>query len=106
MTPRIPPSWRLALLLGLLEPGLAYLAETVGLTRTAATSGALISGLESAFVVLLAIFVLKERPRGWTVLATGLAFGGLVALEGGSPFRGSGLGDLLVAAGVPPAAAR
>jgi drug/metabolite transporter (DMT)-like permease len=101
---RIPPSWRLALLLGLLEPGLAYLAETVGLTRTAASSGALIAGLESAFVVLLAVFVLRERPRGWTVLATGLAFGGLVALEGGSPFRGSGLGDLLVAAGVLSAA--
>ena len=101
---RIPRSWRLALLLGLLEPGLAYLAETVGLTRTAASSGSLIAGLESAFVVLLAIVVLRERPRGWTVLATALAFGGLVVLEGGSPLRGSGLGDLLVAAGVLSAA--
>jgi drug/metabolite transporter (DMT)-like permease len=101
---RIPRSWRLALLLGLLEPGLAYLPETVGLTRTTASSGSLISGLESAFVVLLALLVLRERPRGWTVLATGLAFGGLVVLEGGSPFRGSGLGDLLVAAGVLSAA--
>jgi O-acetylserine/cysteine efflux transporter len=100
----LPRSWRLALLLGVLEPGLAYVAMTEGLSRTSASNGSLIAGLESAFVVLLAAVVLRERPGGWTVIATVLAFSGLVVLEGGSPFRGSGLGDLLVAAGVLSAA--
>jgi drug/metabolite transporter (DMT)-like permease len=100
----VPRSWRVALLLGVMEPGLAYLAETEGLARTSASSGSLIAGLESAFVVLLAFVVLRERPGGWTVLASALAFGGLVVLEGGNPFSGSGLGDLLVAAGVLSAA--
>lgn len=41
-------------LLGLLELALAYLGETFGLSMTSATDGAIISGLESALVVILA----------------------------------------------------
>lgn len=44
---RPPASWRVAALLGLLEPALAYLGDTVGLSHTAAVDGSIISGLES-----------------------------------------------------------
>jgi drug/metabolite transporter (DMT)-like permease len=40
---RPPPSWPAAVLLGLLEPALAYLGETFGLSMTSATDGAIIS---------------------------------------------------------------
>ncbi len=97
---RPPASWRLAVCLGLLEPGFAYLAETFGLAHTTAAAASIVSGLESAFVVVLAGFVLGERVRKPTVAAVGLAFAGLVVLQGGDPLGGSGLGDLYVALGV------
>ena len=43
---RPPPSWPVAVLLGLLEPALAYLGDTFGLSLTSAADGAIISGLE------------------------------------------------------------
>jgi len=102
---RLPRSWRLAVVLGLLEPGGAYLAETVGLSKTSAAAGAIACGLESAFVVVLAALVLKERITSTTAAAVLLAFAGLVVLQGGNPLGGSGLGDLYVAAGVLSASA-
>ena len=102
---RLPQSWKLAVVLGLLEPGGAYLAETVGLSRTSAAAGAIVSGLESAFVIVLAALVLKERITRTTAAAVLLAFAGLVVLQGGNPLGGSGLGDLYVAAGVLSASA-
>src|SRR5262249_36616578 len=50
---RPPRRWWLPVLLGLLEPAVAYLAETAGLSMTSAVSGAVITGLESALVVTL-----------------------------------------------------
>ena len=102
---RLPCSWKLAVILGLLEPGGAYLAQTVGLSRTSAAAGAIVCGLESAFVVVLAALVLKERITRSTAAAVLLAFAGLVVLQGGNPLGGSGLGDLYVAAGVLSASA-
>jgi O-acetylserine/cysteine efflux transporter len=102
---RLPRSWKLAVVLGLLEPGGAYLAETVGLSHTSAAAGAIVCGLESAFVVVLAAMVLKERITRATAAAVLLAFAGLVVLQGGNPLGGSGLGDLYVAAGVLSASA-
>lgn len=55
-----PPSWPAAVLLGLLEPPLAYLGETFGLSMTSAIDGAIISGLGSTLVVILAALVLGE----------------------------------------------
>jgi len=57
---RPPPSWPIAVLLGLLEPALAYLGDTFGLSLTSAADGAIISGLESALVIILAALVLGE----------------------------------------------
>jgi O-acetylserine/cysteine efflux transporter len=96
---RPPPSWRAALLLGLLEPALAYLGDTVGLARTSAADGAIISGLESALVVILAALVLGEAISRAAALAIALGLGGLVVMAGGSGHR-TAVGDLCVAGGV------
>jgi O-acetylserine/cysteine efflux transporter len=96
---RRPASWRVAVLLGLLEPALAYLADTIGLSHTAAVNGSIISGLESGVVIVLAAVLLGERVTRAALVAIVLALGGLVVIagEGG---RGTALGDLCVTAGV------
>jgi O-acetylserine/cysteine efflux transporter len=96
---RPPASWRVALLLGLLEPALAYLGDTVGLSHTDAVDGSIISGLESGLVVVLAAVLLGEAVTRTAVVAVVLALGGLIVIagEGGS---GSAIGDLCVTAGV------
>ena len=88
---RPPPPWRRALLLGL--------------ARTSAANGALLSGLESVFIVLLAAAFLRERITGRIAVAVALALIGVIALEGPGAFSGAGVGDLLVLAGVLSAAA-
>ena len=102
---RAPRSWLLPVVLGLLEPGITDLGETFGLSKTSAADGALVCGLESAFVVLLAAFYLKERITRTTAFAVILAFVGLLVLQGGDPLGGVGVGDLYVALGVLSAAA-
>ena len=102
---RPPLPWRRAVLLGLLEPALAYAGDLLGLARTSAANGALLSGLESVFIVLLAAVFLRERITGRIAAALGLALAGVAILEGTGSFAGAGLGDLLVLAGVLSAAA-
>jgi O-acetylserine/cysteine efflux transporter len=102
---RPPPPWRRAVLLGLFEPALAYAGDLLGLARTSAANGALLSGLESVFIVLLAAVFLRERITGRITVALALALAGVAALEGTGSFAGAGLGDLLVLAGVLSAAA-
>lgn len=96
---RPPPSWPVAVLLGLLEPALAYLGDTFGLSLTSATDGAIISGLESALVVILAALVLGEAISRAAVLAIALGLGGLVVLTSGGG-RSTATGDLLIAGGL------
>jgi O-acetylserine/cysteine efflux transporter len=91
--------------MGLCEPALAYVSETVGLTRTTATDGALIQGLECVFVVVLAALILREPINRAVAVAIGLATIGLVVLEGGGGLAGPGLGDGLVLFGALCAAA-
>jgi EamA-like transporter family len=79
---RPPPSWPAAVLLGLLEPALAYLGETFGLSMTSATDGAIISGLESALVVILAALVLGEAISRAGIVAVVACLAGLVVLTG------------------------
>src|ERR1700723_862270 len=102
---RRPPPWRRAGLLGLFEPALAYAGDLLGLARTSASNGALLSGLESTFIVLLAAVFLRERITGRITVALTLALAGVAALEATGSFTGAGLGDLLVLAGVLSAAA-
>jgi len=99
-----PPPWRRAVLLGLFEPALAYAGDLLGLARTSAANGALLSGLESVFIVLLAAVFLRERITGRITVALALALAGVATLEGTGSFTGAGLGDLLVLAGVLSAA--
>lgn len=96
---------RRVIVLGLLEPGLAYLLFSLGLKLTTASNAALMSGLECGFVVVLAALFLHERA-GWSVIAgVLLAVVGLVVLEGGAGDLGApGFGDLLMAAGALSAA--
>jgi O-acetylserine/cysteine efflux transporter len=99
---RPPRSWWLPAVLGLLEPALAYLGDTFGLSLTSAVHGAVIGGLESGLVVLLAAVLLRETVTRPTVLAIGIALAGLAVLAGVGAGAGGGTaaGDLLVAGGV------
>jgi O-acetylserine/cysteine efflux transporter len=96
---RPPRTWWLPVLLGLLEPALAYLGDTSGLSRTSAVDGSILSGLEPALVVVLAVLLLGEIVTRPAILAVALALGGLVALAGAGPSHSASLGDLYVAAG-------
>jgi drug/metabolite transporter (DMT)-like permease len=100
-----PLPWRRAVLLGLFEPALAYVGDLTGLARTSAANGALLSGLESVFIVLLAAVFLRERITGRITVALVLALAGVATLEGTGSFARAGLGDLLVLTGVLSAAA-
>jgi O-acetylserine/cysteine efflux transporter len=99
---RPPGSWWLPALLGLLEPALAYLGDTFGLSVTSAVHGAVINGLESGLVVLLAAVLLRETVTRSAILAIVLALGGLAVLAGAGAGAdgGTAAGDLLVAGGV------
>ena len=99
---RPPNSWWLPAVLGLLEPALAYLGDTFGLSLTSAVHGAVINGLESALVVLLAAVLLRETVTRPAILAVVVALGGLAVLAGVGTGGGGGTaaGDLLVAGGV------
>ncbi len=91
-------------MLGLLEPALAYVAETFGLDRTSAANASLIFGLESTLVVILAAIFLHERitaPLGLSVVA-GLL--GLAAVEGIATLSAPRPGDGLILAGAVSAA--
>jgi drug/metabolite transporter (DMT)-like permease len=99
-----PAQWRLPLVLGLLEPALAYIADTVGLSRTSAANASVIIGLESTFVVLLAAVFLRERITRNLTLAVVAGLVGLVALEQVSWLTGPGMGDVLVLGGALSAA--
>src|SRR3984957_17312700 len=101
---RPPPPWRRAVLLGLFEPALAYAGDLTGLARTSAANGALLSGLESVFIVLLAAVFLHERITVRITVALALALAGVATLEGPGTFTGAGLRHLLVLAGVLSAA--
>jgi len=99
---RTPRSWWLPAVLGLLEPALAYLGDTFGLSLTSAVHGAVINGLESGLVVLLAAMLLRETVTRPAILAIVVALGGLAVLAGVGTGGdgGTAAGDLLVAGGV------
>ena len=63
--------------------------------------GAVISGLESALVILLAAVLLRESVTRPAILAIVIALGGLAVLAGVGTGAGGGTaaGDLLVAGG-------
>jgi O-acetylserine/cysteine efflux transporter len=97
---RRPRTWLLPVLLGLLEPALAYLGDTAGLSRTSAVDGSILSGLEPALVVVLAALLLGELVTRSVILAVLLAFSGLAVLAGAGRSHSASIGDLYVAGGI------
>jgi drug/metabolite transporter (DMT)-like permease len=92
--------WRPSVVLGALEPGLAYILVNLGLQRTTAAAGSMLLALESVFIAGLGWLLLRERvrTRETYALTLGLAGAALVALAetGGA---GSWSGDALVVLG-------
>jgi drug/metabolite transporter (DMT)-like permease len=88
------------MLLGILEPGLAFLLFDIGIAHTAATDGALLLSTDSLFTAGLAAAFLGERlgPRLRLALAAGVAGSVLVSLNAGGGMS-SLTGDVLVLAG-------
>ena len=86
------------ILLGLIEPGFAYLLFDVGLPRTTAVAGGLLISTETIIGAGLAVAILHERLRAPAViaLATGMIGTALVSIGGGGPNHGQVLGDLIV----------
>lgn len=101
---RSPASWPRVVALGVLEPAVAYLVVTLGLARTSASNASVITGFESAFVVLLAFVFLRERAERRVLLAVAAALVGLFALEHADGLTLPGAGDALVLCGALSAA--
>jgi O-acetylserine/cysteine efflux transporter len=100
--PRLSPA---IVVLGLLEPGIAFLTFNLGVQRTSSSHAGLLLGLETVFVVLLGAVVLRERPSATALSGMLLAVIGVALL---SLHPGSGatvLGDALVLLDVLAAAA-
>ncbi|MGH3167542.1 MAG: DMT family transporter [Trebonia sp.] len=92
--------WSRLFLLGALEPGLCYALITLGLRRTSAANAAVLSGMESFFVVVFAAVFLRERHGRRSAAGLAMAICGLVALEGTAGAKPPGSGDVLVLTGI------
>ena len=100
--PLVP--WRYAIALGLLEPAVAYLADTLGLQRTGAANASLIEGTEAVFVVILAGVFLRERVTAPACTAVAVGLAGMVVVESADGLTGPGAGDLMILGGALSAA--
>jgi drug/metabolite transporter (DMT)-like permease len=90
---RVGGAWRPAVVLGSLEPGIAYVFANVGLILTSAAVGSMLFALESVFVVALAAVLLRTRPRGSEVTALVLGvLGTILVASAQSGGRSSGMG--------------
>lgn len=101
--PRSDAATRRAGLTGLLEPGMAYAVGVPGVALTTAGAASLIAATEPALVVLVAWFVLSQRPGRRMVGATLAAMIGvaLVTSTGAGSADGDRrlIGDLLILLG-------
>ncbi|HST81052.1 MAG TPA: EamA family transporter [Kineosporiaceae bacterium] len=90
---RVGGAWRPAVVLGSLEPGIAYVFANVGLILTSAAVGSMLFALESVFVVALAAVLLRTRPRRseMTALVLGV-LGTILVASAQSGGRSSGMG--------------
>ncbi len=89
----------LALLLGVLNPGISYMFSMLGLSRVSASLAALLWASEPMMILVLATLILRE-PLGIRLVAAIVAgFGGvvLVVRPGGGGADAAGVGMLLTA---------
>jgi drug/metabolite transporter (DMT)-like permease len=92
--------------LGALEPGVAYALFDFGLARTSAADGAVLVSLESVAVSIFAVVFLRERLRRGLVVGAAFGAAGALLLGAGEGHSGASIaGDALVVAGVVVAAA-
>ena len=78
----IRPTDRRLILLGVLNPGLAYALSLIGLTAITASASVLVWAMEPILILLLAGIVLRERPGAAIVALSVVAFAGLVVAIG------------------------
>lgn len=97
--------WPFYATLGLVEPALTFVLANEGLERASASTAALLFSLETAFVVVLAVLILRERipPALAVVLVIALA-GGAAVGAGTDPGRDTVAGIVLVLASALAAA--
>jgi drug/metabolite transporter (DMT)-like permease len=93
-----PLQGRTAASLGLIGVALACVTQNLGLKLTTASDASLIQGAAPALAVLLAIAVLRERPKRALFLGVGVSLAGVatVALATGNADGGALGGNLLV----------
>jgi drug/metabolite transporter (DMT)-like permease len=101
---RIPISFnrqlvRLAMV-GVLNPGLAYTFGLLGLALTTVSNSTLIWAAEPPIILLLAWFVLRERPSWPVIILSLVAVGGALLATGIQGGGGTLFGNLLVFIGV------
>jgi drug/metabolite transporter (DMT)-like permease len=93
------------LVLGVLEPGVAFACFNFGLERTSAAIAAVLVSLESVAIALLAATFLGERLSRSLAFGAALGVGGAVLLGADEAHRGASIeGDALIIAGVLAAA--
>ena len=86
--------------LGLLNPGLAYALSLLGLTQVSASLSVLLWAAEPVLILVLAVLLLRERPRPALVALSGVAIGGLAIVLWDPAASGAVPGILLTLAGV------
>jgi drug/metabolite transporter (DMT)-like permease len=91
---------RSLMLLAIMQPGLYFLFETLGLQYTSATKTSLIIATIPFVVLILSALCLKERVRAINIVGIILSLGGVALLVFGgqaqSDFHSMLLGDLLI----------
>lgn len=95
---RRPARLRPHIVLGLIEPGFAYLLFNVGLRRTSAVAGGILISTETIMGVALGVTILHERlsARAAVALVTGVVGTVLVSVGSGGHAQGEMVGNLLV----------
>lgn len=86
------------LLMGILEPGLAYCLGFVGLSQTSSLHASMIFALEPIGIVLLGVLLFRIKIHPPMVWAVGSALCGVALMigEAGHDGQASALGDVLV----------
>ncbi len=93
--------WVKISLLSVFEPGLYFFFETTGLSMTAAPKASLIIATIPVFVLVLAVFFLKEKASGLNFLGVAVSLVGIGILVTGLKaidwdLSGQLMGDLLI----------
>ena len=100
--PTIRPTKELRQLawLGMLNPGLAYALGIAGLAQITANMSVLLWATEPVLILLLAVWLLRERTSGILAVSLALALGGVALVVSGRDVGGGLAGVALTMGGV------